>query len=270
MSPSRAPPEWLAGFQERFGATLRTPLDASSGTLRPVEQGTGRGLYNRQYWFRLFEVLQGEYPLTARLLGLFPFNLLVQRFAREHPPREWDLRLAGRGFGSWLRTQVSSLPAGLPAAALAEATDIDTAWSEVWMAPEVPAWAPSPEELATLEERFLRASPACRLLEESWPLVALRRTLGPDADARRQPLPPPLPTRQHWMLLRHGEALIQVPLSPVRARLLWALRTKTFGAALAEVEASLPLSEQEALVAHIGTWLAEGLRWGFWVGTADR
>ena len=113
-------PPWLAAFQARFSAVLCAPLDRSTGTLReraadyPADAcgdalATGRqsaaerlAVYNRQYWFRLFSVLQHEYRLTARLLGAWHFNELAGRFLEANPPRHPDLGCAADGFVTFL------------------------------------------------------------------------------------------------------------------------------------------------------------------------
>src|SRR6185436_18864497 len=105
---------------------LRTPLDRSSGTLsatpsaydplvRAVDGPRGSAserlaVYNRQYWFRLFRVMQGCFPLTTRLLGHWTFNGHAGRFLLEHAPHGWDIEQASEGFVTWLAT---SLKGGL-------------------------------------------------------------------------------------------------------------------------------------------------------------
>jgi hypothetical protein len=91
-------PPWLADFQARFGDTLRTPLDRTSGTLTATpatydaalvaEVGSERlAVYNRQYWLRLFGVLHDAFPLTARLVGYWAFNEHAGAYLAAQPPR---------------------------------------------------------------------------------------------------------------------------------------------------------------------------------------
>jgi Putative DNA-binding domain len=93
-------PGWLLELQASFGDMLRTPLDRSTGSLRandaaypaPLmraarparDQSGGERLaaYNRQYWFRLFTVLQRAFPLTSRLIGFWHFNEYATEFYR--------------------------------------------------------------------------------------------------------------------------------------------------------------------------------------------
>ncbi|MCU0686226.1 MAG: DNA-binding domain-containing protein [Polyangiaceae bacterium] len=200
MTDARRAPAWLAAFQGQFGAALRTPLSPETGTLRPdpsayapalCEGVSARGgphpgagtegasrlaTYNRQYWFRLFRTLQGEFPLTARLLGLWRFNRVAQAFLLARPPRHADLRQAADGFAEALAAALAApdasptsaslatalaAPPGpapnVPQAALEQAVRIDEAWRTIWAAPEQPAWRPGADDLP----RFARPRPWC-------------------------------------------------------------------------------------------------------------
>ena len=93
----------LERFQRQFSAAIRTPLDRTSGTLAaaPVQYSAELraavsagavtaderiATYNRQYWFRLFTVLQNAYPLTTALVGAWAFNIVVEQYLLAHPP----------------------------------------------------------------------------------------------------------------------------------------------------------------------------------------
>jgi len=87
---------------------LRTPLERANGSLRVADEtydetltqlalaserlgsNARLALYNRQYWFRLFTLFQGAFPLTTRLLSHFTFNGYVSGFLTARPPRHWD------------------------------------------------------------------------------------------------------------------------------------------------------------------------------------
>src|SRR4051812_20796298 len=83
-----ASPAWLLELQATFGDVLRTPLSSATGTFcadtaaypaallarvtsrAEISQAERLAVYHRQYWFRLFTLLQGAFPLTANLIGL--------------------------------------------------------------------------------------------------------------------------------------------------------------------------------------------------------
>jgi hypothetical protein len=155
-------PAWLEQFQDSFGKMVRTPLDGASGTLEvtpryydreltrvarpsPKLTSTDRlAIYNRQYWFRLFTVFHGAFPLTTRLLSHFGFNAYVTRFLLARPPRDWNIDSVLVGFDDFL---LEALPAGaVPIAgqrvgieplAVVQAARIDAAFHRVFRAPAV-------------------------------------------------------------------------------------------------------------------------------------
>lgn len=96
-------PSWLHDFQTSFSQVIKTPLvnlknqlvvdpsiyECQSAWVRPSNYQNlkgnssvelfraGIGQYNRQYWMRIFTVLQKEIPLTCYLLGAWKFNQIV-------------------------------------------------------------------------------------------------------------------------------------------------------------------------------------------------
>ena len=258
-------PSWLADFQARFGAVLRTPLERTTGTLTAnaekydsnLVHDTRSGLdtYNRQYWFRLFDVLQTAYPLTARLFGLWEFNEVAARFFLAHPPRSWDLDHAPDAFASWLEGDLL----------LVEAARLDAAWRDVFRAPAVPRFQPSAEGLL---DAHLATSPAAAMVEEHAALSELRARVVQTPGESRVPLPPRLDAPRAWMLVRRDEGIAQHALEPREAALLALLREHPVGEALARLEASCPPAERDALPASAQRWLARGMQQGWWSGVS--
>jgi hypothetical protein len=194
----REPPRWLADLQRAFSSALRAPLDRSTLTLRAREESYGaeilgevlpRGdttpaarlaVYNRQYWFRLFTVLQGEFPLTARVAGFWSFNALAERHLLERPPSSFDIGQAADGFEAMIRRlDDGDLPPALRDRHLAlhDAANIDEAFRAVASSPDEPAFRPGPDDTAALLEHGLAASSRWRLVEERFALLELRQRL---------------------------------------------------------------------------------------------
>ncbi|HEY6877328.1 MAG TPA: DNA-binding domain-containing protein, partial [Polyangiales bacterium] len=200
----------LAEFQRQFSALLRTPLDRESGSLRaPREsydaqlvdliQGDARArlaVYHRQYWFRLFTTLQREYPLCARLLGMWHFNGLAAAYLQEHPPAARDLQHCAHAFVPFLErsTRGQASLHGVPTEALRESARIDRAFSRVFLAPEVTPLASLPR--ADLARVQLVLAPTVELLTESWPLMELRKQM---AATESLALPARHPAPRHWV-----------------------------------------------------------------------
>jgi len=280
---NRAGPGWLAEFQAHFGDVVRTPLDRSSGTLRatpdrydavmtrdardgPRAPGAARlAVYNRQYWFRLFEVLKAAFPLTARLLGYWTFNGHAGRFLLQVPPRGWDIEAAGLGFVPFLEEELRPEDESTRVALL-EAARIDAAWRDVSRAPLRPRYRPSDADATHLLESRLIPSEDLQLVEEHSALLELRRTLNGAGAHDRIALPPPLAQPRRWALLATEGGVRQLPLEEREAELVELLRSLTVREALARLEKACGAKERESLPAHARRWLARGVQHGYWSG----
>jgi len=284
----KPPPDWLSELQARFSAVVRTPLDRSSGTLRAAIEKYPRAalqdvspgpmtsreerlsVYNRQYWFRLFTVLQKELPLTTALLGFWNFNELASEFLLSHPPRHYDLFHVAEGFDGFLE---ATLPATgfelgkrrVPRRALVEAACIDLAYTRVFMAPAEPVLVLKPEDAASLpRSRFVMRS-SVALVDETWPLFALRRELSTQSSAQACALPDPhAHGKVSWALQRTDRGYGLIRLEPLQALLLRSLCETPLSEALAQLEAHCPEDERAELGHSAQRWLADSMRRGFW------
>ena len=290
-----ASPPWLLDLQGRFGAVLRQPLERTSGALRaetgaydatlvqavqPNQAGSASerlAVYHRQYWFRLLTVLQGLFPLTARLLGYWQFNELAARHLVAHPPLGYDIDTIGEGFeqgvaqglleaGS-LRGAESTL---LDAAAVVEAARIDAAFHRVTRAaPQVP-FRPTAEDVGRLLRCSFELSPAVALLDEHWSLCERRLTLlERESDAQLEPGALGSSAERHWLLARHNSQLGLVPLEPLEAELLRLLQREPLEKALARLEASATAAERTTLSDRARAWLARSVHLGVWRGLRE-
>lgn len=271
-------PAWLEDFQARFGEAIRTPLDRASGTLTATPAAYDAELvastvrperlavYNRQYWFRLFDVLQAAFPLTARLLGFWEFNAHAARFLTANPPRGWDVDEAADGFEVFFLLEAPPTDRD-DFDALAEAVLIDGAWRTVRRAPEATPFRPSADDAARLPEARLVRSPAVAFVDERWPLLELRAKVS---GAARTALPPRLPSARSWAIVRRDDGIARLPLEPREAELFALLARHTVSEALARLEASCTPDEQATLPEKTRAWLARSVERGFWTGMALR
>jgi hypothetical protein len=286
---TRPGPDWLARFQASFGAAIRAPLDRSTGTLRATPEAyptdldvrdaanasaaARLGVYQRQYWFRLFSVMHEAFPLTTRVLGHWRANELAERFLLESPPRHWDLDRAPDGFDAWLAgalpddgVEVDPDGRRAPRDAIVEAATLDAAFRQVFGAPAVVPFHPSAADAARLATARLVPSPAVRVLRERWPWVASRATWIAEASERAIELPAPHPAPRWWAIVRRDDALAALPLAPREGELLTLLRAHTLEHALAQLGAACAPDERAALPAHVQAWLARSVQLGFWSG----
>jgi hypothetical protein len=285
-------PDWLAEFQGRFGAMVRTPLDGASGTFQVTPRSYDQALtevalpspkltsadrlaiYNRQYWFRLFTVFHGAFPLTTRLLSHFGFNAYVTRFLLARPPRDWDIDSMLVGFDDFLLEALAAdaLPiaerqrVGLEPLAVVQAARIDAAFHRVFRAPAVVPFHPGPEHAEQLLASRLVASPSAAVLEEDWPLCELRRSIAGDTAEAAVALPKRLGQPHFWLLLRAGTKLSLLALEPREAQLWRLLRELSVGTALQTLERDCSNEELVHLPTNTQRWLARSVTLGVWVG----
>ncbi|HEX7665851.1 MAG TPA: DNA-binding domain-containing protein [Polyangiaceae bacterium] len=263
-------PSWLADFQARFGAAITAPLDRTSGTLRAkpssydpvlVASTSERRLaiYNRQYWFRLFEVLQSAYPLTMRLLGAWGFNGLASRFLEQAPPASWNVDDATNHFETFLGS-IDAAPFVI------EAARLDAAWLRVFRAPPVRAFRPTAEDAPRIPTARLVPSPALVIVREHFDLAPLRRRILQETAETKVDPPRALATSRAWAIVRRASGIAEIALEEREAELLDLLGERTVSDALAMLEASCTDEERAALPAQTQRWLARSVENDFWIG----
>lgn len=281
-----AVPGWFEQLQHHFGQMLRAPLDPRTGTLSAAPETYPSALlreslagprhstaerlatYNRQYWFRLFSVLQGAYPLTTHLCGHFRFNEFASKFLTAHPPRGWDIDRVADGFDDFLASLIDE-GRSERGAALVEAAHIDGAFLRVFAAPSGEPCVLGALEPARLLRCQLELSPAAALVTESWPLCEMRRELRARTDETPAPLPPRLAAPRTWLLLRRQSDLGLLPLEPREALLLLLLTRHALQEALARLEATCSEAERASLPAATRRWLERSMTLGLWSGFSE-
>lgn len=282
-------PEWLAELQSSFGTLLRTPLDRASGSLRAATEGYAPALvqaaragatlssaerlavYHRQYWFRLFTVLQGLYPLTARLLGYWQFNAFAAEHVVKRPPRGFDIDTIGDDFELSLAQQltehstiVTDTRRHVEAAAVLDAASIDAAFHRVTRAPRREPLRPRPTDAPRFHDSCLRMSASVALIRERWPLSELRLSFVEQQSDDAVQLGEPWPQPRHWLLARQASKLGLLALEPREAELFVLLQRLPLERALGELEAALPAEESAGLPERAQAWLARSVRLGIW------
>ena len=256
-------PPWLEQFQRRFSEVLRTPLDASRGTLMArlpecwktldvqprSHRSAAEGLadYQRQYWFRLLTILQKDFPLTARLMGLWTFNQWAQAYLLEVPPRAYDLAEIRLQFARFLEAQdVSRM--------IVQAARLDEARADVMMTPAFKAWTGLTED-SQPDRMRLRAAPHWRFFREDWGLVMLNDKLRvPEVHAQTQT----------WLILKDAEGIMYHALHPVQARLYELLAERTIMDAVVVLEAEYSGHYGAELCRLVQNWMRISVLWGLW------
>jgi Putative DNA-binding domain len=280
-------PEWLESFESQFSTMLRTPLARDTGTLcantdqfpselvRSALPGSRipaqdrLAVYNRQYWFRLFGVLQNDFRLVCALLGPWKFNELASAFLLDAPPTGHDLARAADGFSEFVRAFPRKTELTVPPLALAQAAQIDEGFRRIF-------WAPRQSPESDLKFRQLSAQalvagrlrPSGRffLVEEDWSLLALRHSLASAPD-RKHTLPARNTNgRGHAAIVQHDKGPQTIPLHSVQAKLYTLLVENSLTDALSILEAKISAAEAPSLARNVRNWLAESVNLGFWTG----
>ncbi len=288
-----ASPPWLLELQTQFGALLRAPLDRSTGTLRAEtaayearlvdavrsteELGSADRLaiYHRQYWFRLLTVLQGIYPLTARLLGYWQFNDFAMAHLVEHAPRGFDVDAIGDGFEASLQRLLppSGAVAGarrpVEAAAVLEAAHIDAVFHRVTRAPSSQPFVPTTQDAERFASSALVLSNSVAIVCEHWPLCERRITFVEQPSDEPLALPERLAAPRSWLIARHATKVGLRALAPAEAELLTLLQQYPLHHALALLENAAPETDRAALPGRAQAWLADSVRLGVWAGFAS-
>ncbi len=170
----------LPELQSRFFASLARSPGAGPVSFDPLVVALVEGrdplgsaaridIYAQMYYARLFEVVKGDFPRTAAILGCDRFHEVVSGYLGQHPSTHPSLRHLGRLFPAFLQSRLESVE--LPF--LSELAALEWARVEVFDAPDA---APLLiEHLQTIQPEAWPALtfqliPAFRLVKSQWPI----------------------------------------------------------------------------------------------------
>lgn len=206
------------------------------------------GAYRRQYWFRLFTLLQEEYPLAGHLLGWEAFNPLADRYLRSKTIGR-DPRTLGAGLPSWLRSAGADDQ-------LVEACRVDAAWSRCFHAEALPR--PSEGDLAALGDGTLDLvlQPSVQILRTERDWLGLRALLTDSVTTAETPAAAPAV----WILSRQGSRISWDSVDPRLGRLLDAMRR---GSGWIET-LDRAANRSPSLLKHVPEWFALGASRQWW------
>jgi hypothetical protein len=119
-------------------------------------------IYNRQYWFRLFEALDTDFPALIKLVGKEHFRELAESYISDCPSQSYTLRDLGSRMADWLAANPGK--AGEYPGAAVDAAKLEWAYVEAFDALKLPP--AKPEDLAAMGEGAkLRLQPHIRFVE---------------------------------------------------------------------------------------------------------
>jgi hypothetical protein len=127
-------------------------------------------IYNRQYWFRLFDSLEEDFPGLLAVMGRRRFQPMMRAYLEQCPSTSYTLRNLGSKLCGWLEANPQFTS---PRTALAlDVARLEWAHIEAYDAVQLPP--PTAEFLGSItDETRLALQPNVKLLELSYPADAL-------------------------------------------------------------------------------------------------
>jgi len=169
----------LAEFQRRVAGAVMSPLNASIGAeakqlVKPNDRLTSTGrlnIYHRQYWYRILDSFNEDFPGLGSILGERAFDRLARAYLADCPSQSFTLR----NLGSRLETWLTEHP-GFAGKHLALALDmIRLEWAHIQAFDNAERKALGPEDLLELgPELRLALQPYISLLALRYPVDELR------------------------------------------------------------------------------------------------
>lgn len=270
----------LLEFQRSFSNCARQPFDFAQDVPQLHKHAYDRGMvemiadsrqrrgidrlkvYNQQYWYRLFTVMQEEFPLLRHLLGVRRLNQLVSEYLQKYPSKSYTLNHLSDRLVGFMREDASNWrPEWI------EAAVVDHAYIRVFDAAEYPPIRFS-RGFDAMSVR-LQLQPHVRIFEEHWDLMRCRVEVREDDEDRQ--VVAPTPANQAWCLYRTPQAIVAEPLEPLQQRLLAEFQGQVLlQEALEKVEMGCSKSDGEKLEASLESWFARWskLGWFFAAETA--
>jgi hypothetical protein len=169
----------LMEFQRRIAAAVMSPLDASVCAearefVKPNDRLTATGrldIYHRQYWYRILDSFNEDFPGLYALLGARAFQRLSRAYLKDCPSQSFTLRNLGSRLEAWLTEHPEFAGANL-----ALALDmVRLEWAHIEAFDNAERKALGPEDLLELgPELILALQPYVRVLELQYPVDDLR------------------------------------------------------------------------------------------------
>ncbi len=222
--PSRAGEVSSEFFALAYGEIISTPN---------LEARERLELYHRQYWFRLLDSMDEDFPALKRLLGKEKFWWLIEAYLELVPSRSFTLRHLGSGLADFLKIN-PGLANGHPVHAT-ELAQLEYALCETFEQPKRPVL--TPEKLA---ETALALQPHLRLFAFHTPVDDIWR-LDDDATIPDELLTPPAgEVKFHVAIFRHDARQIVRRIEVREFSLLQSIAASGFLAAALDVSDVTP------------------------------
>jgi hypothetical protein len=177
----------LLDFQRRVAGAVMSPFNSSIGAgarelVKPNDRLTAierLDIYHRQYWYRILDSFNEDFPGLCAILGERAFERLAHAYLADFPSESFTLRNLGSRLNGWLRGHP-----GFAGKKLALALDmIRLEWAHIEAFDNAERKALGPEDLLELgPELALALQPHIALLELEYPVDDLRVKLNRDEE----------------------------------------------------------------------------------------
>jgi hypothetical protein len=238
-------------------AALLDPAEVSrvvspSATLTSVERV---GVYQGMYLLRMVEALQGDYPAVAHFLGDDAFADLVTRYCKAHPSASYTFNRLGAKFPEFIASSRGLRRRSF----LADLARLELAVTDVFDAPETPAW--SADAIASVPEHewptaVLRPIAALRALSFGYPVNAYLQSVKDDDHDH----PPTHRKATRVVVWRKSYEVWRLDVAEKPFALLQSLlKGQPFGEAVARAAKGLEGVGGEPIYRWLRDWVAEGM-----------
>jgi hypothetical protein len=175
----------LLELQRRVASAVMSPLDASVSAeakklVKPNDRLTATerlNIYHRQYWYRILDSFNDDFPGLRAILGERAFERLARAYLSDCPSQSFTLRNLGSRLESWLGEHSE-----LAGKNLALALDmVRLEWAHIEAFDNAERKPLGPEDLLELgPELVLALQPYIGLLELQYPVDDLRVRVNAD------------------------------------------------------------------------------------------
>ena len=278
-------PEALTGTQRWMFAKVVRPLtgdnhlrlaDESGAELAEIDEVIAPNsklsaferleVYNRQYWFRLFEALDADFPALRKLVGQANFRRLAEAYLTKYNSTSYTLRDLGNKLEQFLREHPEH--AGKHPEATANIARLEWAYVEAFDAAELPPV--KHEDIGQVGEGSkLRLQPYIQFVELNCAIDEFTADLhGHDFERRDRRYSGKARFKQlsetfTVAVYRMNDQIAQRPLEPEAGTLLRAIADgKSLGDALEGAFVGSDVAPEE-IAPRIQQWFAtwSGLQW---------
>ena len=179
----------LMEFQRRVAGAVMSPLNESVGAIAnefvtPNNQLTSTerlNIYHRQYWYRILDSFNEDFPGVRAVLGERAFERLAKAYLSDCPSQSYTLRNLGSRLAAWLTAHPEF--AGKHLALSIDMIRLE--WAHIEAFDNADLKALGPEDLLELgPELVIKLQPHIRLLALQYPVDNLRVKLNGHLEER--------------------------------------------------------------------------------------